>query len=95
MAAIDSGTMAAVVPIEVPAMSRVSGISATIRMMKGMERKALTTAPTPRLSARCSQSPPGAVLCSARPSGRPSRMLTAPEAAVMTSVSTSAWIRRS
>ena len=49
IAAIVSGTMAAVVPMEVPAMSRVKGMIATIRMMKGTDRTALMTAASTRL----------------------------------------------
>ena len=41
-----SGTMAAVVPMEEPTIMRVNGIIATIRMIKGVERVALTIAPS-------------------------------------------------
>jgi len=40
--------MAAVVPILVPTTKRVNGMSATSRMMKGVERNALTIAPSAR-----------------------------------------------
>ena len=40
-----SGTMAAVVPMEEPTMIRVKGMMATIRMIKGVDRVALTMAP--------------------------------------------------
>ena len=45
-----SGTMAAVVPMEEPTIIRVSGIIATIKMMNGVERVALTMAPRTALS---------------------------------------------
>lgn len=41
MAAMVSGTMAAVVPMEVPATSLVKGMMATMRIMNGMERMRL------------------------------------------------------
>jgi hypothetical protein len=41
-----SGTIAAAVPIEVPASKRVNGMIATTRMMKGVERVALTSVPS-------------------------------------------------
>lgn len=40
-----SGTMAAVVPMEVPTSHLVKLMIATIRMMKGIDRPRLTTAP--------------------------------------------------
>ena len=43
VAATVSGTIAASVPIEVPAIRRVNGMIATTRMMNGVERVALTT----------------------------------------------------
>jgi hypothetical protein len=46
-----SGTVAALVPIEVPAISRVNGMIATTRMMNGVERVALTTRGHPRHAA--------------------------------------------
>ena len=45
-AVIVSGTIAAVVPIDDPTIIRVRGIMATIRMIKGVERVALTIAPS-------------------------------------------------
>ena len=47
IAATVRGTIAARVPIEVPASSRVNGMMATTRMMKGVERVAFTTRPAP------------------------------------------------
>ena len=52
VAATVSGTIAAVVPIEVPAISRVNGMIATTRMMKGVERVALTSAPSTAIDGR-------------------------------------------
>src|SRR5690606_4924301 len=71
MAATDRGTMAAVVPIEVCAISRVNGMMATIRMMKGTERVMLTTAPSERLTARFWSMAPRAVTTSTTPMGMP------------------------
>ena len=45
MATMVKGTQAAVVPMDVPAMRRVSGMMATMRMMNGMERMMLTIVP--------------------------------------------------
>ena len=66
-----SGTIAAVVPIAEPTMRRVSGMIATIRMMNGMERTALTTAPMLRLTIGASRNSPFAVTCRSTPSGMP------------------------
>ena len=78
--------MAAAVPIDVPTISRVNGIKATSRMMKGSERTALTTEPNILLTQRFSQMPPGAVPTSTRPSGKPSTKLMAPATKVIVSV---------
>ena len=40
------GTQAAVVPMDVPAMMRVRGMMATMRMIKGIERMMLTMVPS-------------------------------------------------
>ena len=69
--AMTSGTIAAVVPIAEPTMKRVSGMMATIRMMNGMERTALTTAPTVRFSIGASRISPLPVTCRSTPSGTP------------------------
>src|ERR1700689_5062464 len=95
MPEIDSGTIAAAVPIDVPTMMRVSGITATRRMMNGSERKPLTITPTTRLTHLFSHEPPGAVPTRTSPSGRPTAKLIAPETAVITSVSPSEPRRRS
>ncbi len=67
-----SGTMAAVVPIEVPAISRVNGMIATTRMMKGVERVALTITPSTRLAQGAANSSPWRLVARKTPSGRPS-----------------------
>ena len=82
-AAITSGTMAAVVPIAVPTSRRVNGIMATMRMMNGMERMALTTAPTLLLSAAFSRIWPLPVVCSSTPSGTPMSVATSMETTTM------------
>ena len=51
IAAIVKGTQAAVVPIDVPATILVNGMIATIKMINGTERVALTIAPSTLLSA--------------------------------------------
>src|ERR1700691_533161 len=86
MPEIDSGTIAAAVPIEVPTITRVSGITATRRMMNSSERKPLTTAPTIRLTQPFSQTPPGDVPTRTRPRGKPTPKLIEPETAVITRV---------
>src|SRR5882757_6308910 len=79
--------MAAHVPIEVPTISRVSGISATSKMMNGTERKPLMTAPSARLTHRLSAMPPRSVDIKASPSGKPKTSEIRPEAAVISTVS--------
>src|SRR3546814_16589854 len=88
MAEIDKGTMAAVVPMEVPATSRVKGMSATSRMMKGNERKPFTTAPISRLREGAGTSPPRPVTTSSTPRGRPSSRVARLAAPTMARVST-------
>ena len=78
-----SGTMAAVVPMAVPTRSRVSGMMATIRMMNGMERMALTMAPSVLLNARASRMPPLPVVESSTPSGTPMAVAMTIETATM------------
>src|ERR1700722_6997975 len=58
MPEIDRGTIAAAVPIDVPTIMRVSGITATRRMMNGSERKPLTIAPTLPLGRRGDENKP-------------------------------------
>ena len=69
--AMTSGTLAAVVPMADPTMRRVKGMMATIRMINGMERTALTTAPTVRLTIGASRISPLLVTCRSTPSGMP------------------------
>ena len=95
MPEIDSGTIAAAVPIDVPTMRRVSGMTATSRMMNGSELKPLTIAPTIRLTHRFSHRPPSDAPTRMSPSGSPTAKLIAPETAVMMSVSPSEPRRRS
>ncbi len=72
VAAMVSGTMAAVVPIEVPAISRVKGMMATTRMMNGVERVAFTTTPSAPFSFGAANSSPLPLVARKMPSGRPS-----------------------
>ena len=48
-------------PIVVPTSARVAGITATMRMMKGMERAMLTTQSSTAFSTRAGRRPSGAV----------------------------------
>ena len=56
---------------------------ATIRMMKGMERTALTTEPTALLSPGADRMPPFSVVWSSTPRGTPSRVAIIMETATM------------
>ena len=85
-----SGTMAAVVPMEVPATSRVKGMMATIRMMKGTERTALMTAERTRLRGRHSNIWCFAVVRRSTPKGMPMMVAASMETATMRRVSPSA-----
>src|SRR5580658_1471240 len=85
-----SGTMAAAVPMVVPTISLVNGMSATSRMMKGIERKALISAARTRLTAGRGQIPPVSVITSKRPSGKPKSSDKRPDTPTMTAVSPSA-----
>ncbi len=75
IAAKDSGTAAASGPIEVPAITRVIGTSATSRMMKGKLRTVFTTALIRRCSRPAPRWPdsdwPGLSRNSSTPSGPP------------------------
>src|SRR5450830_30083 len=93
--AMVSGTMAAEVPIEVPTKKRVNGITATNRMMKGVERTALTSRPATRLKSVLGRIPLGSVRCSAAPSGTPRRAPKMPEMPTIISVSPKELIKRS
>src|SRR5437868_8803308 len=87
IAAMVSGTTAAVVPIDEPTIKRVNGITTTSRMMNGTERTALTTTPIPRLNSGCASTPPRLVRCSSTPSGMPNSAPTTPEIPTITNVS--------
>src|SRR5690606_18113756 len=86
-AASVSGTTAAAVPIDEPVMKRVKGMIATSRMMKGVERTALTMPPTTRLMPPFCSTPPRSVRRSSTPSGMPMAEPARPEMPTITSVS--------
>jgi len=67
----------------VPATARVNGTMATIRMMKGVERVALTTAPSTRLAQGAANSSPRPLVARNTPSGRPSRVAISAATATM------------
>lgn len=71
IAPMASGTIAASRPIVVPVIVRVKFISATIRMMNGIERAMFTTCPMTLFAATFCRSPPRSVRTSRTPSGRP------------------------
>src|SRR4051812_24652089 len=87
MAAMVSGTTAARVPIEVPAISRVSGTIATTRMMKGVERVALTTMPRMRLAPGAANSSLARLVARKIPSGSPISVPNRPDSPTITRVS--------
>ncbi len=70
-AAIVSGTIAAPEPIEVPATSRVNGMIATTRMMKGVDRVALTIMPRTALTEGAANNSPLRLVARKIPIGRP------------------------
>ena len=78
-----SGTIAAVVPMEEPTIIRVKGMIATIKMMNGVERVALTIAPRVLFTAWLGR------MCSLRvtvritPKGIPIKVESAVEAKTM------------
>src|SRR5690554_4165872 len=86
-APILNGTRAACTPIEVPTSIRVKGIIQTIRMIKGIARKILTTTDTTRLSQRFSISWPSRVRNNNTPVGRPITKPKNPDKKVITMVS--------
>ena len=67
------GTLAAVAPMEVPTMSRVSGRTKKIKIIKGMLRKRFTSQPNTALKVGAAIMPPGLVVVSRTPRGRPMR----------------------
>src|ERR1700712_5273344 len=90
-AAIVSGTTAAMVPMDDPTTSRVNGITATSRMINGVERTAFTTPPMTRFTARLRNTPSRSVRYSSTPSGSPKAAPTSPEMPTITSVSQNDW----
>ena len=82
-AEIVSGTIAAVVPMEEPTIIRVSGIIATINIMKGVERVALTIAPRIVLSGWFGRMWSLRVTVRITPSGMPIKVESAVEAKTM------------
>src|SRR5450830_155092 len=74
MAAKDSGTAAASGPIEVPAMMRVNGVSATSKMMKGKLRTVFTSQPRMMDSGRFCSDWPSETRNSKMPIGPPIKM---------------------
>src|SRR4051794_262191 len=94
-AAIVSGTMAAAVPIEEPVTSRVNGMIATSRMMKGVERTALTMPPITRLTIGRGTTPPRSVRRSSTPRGTPITAPARPAMPTITNVSQSDPANRS
>src|SRR5690606_21932466 len=85
MAETVSGTMAAVVPMEVPAIIRVKGMIAIIRMTNGTDRPMFTTTPVIRWITRFGRMWPGAVTTRRTPTGRPNSAPKAREQATMSS----------
>src|SRR5579872_6797036 len=73
--------------IEVPTISRVSGTMATTRIMKGVERVALTMRPRMRLATGAANSSPARLVARKMPSGSPSSVPNSPESPTMMSVS--------
>ena len=80
------GTMAPAVPMAVPAISRVRGISAASRMMKGMERKVLMIRSSTTNSPRLGLMPPGLAMDSTTPNKRPMAKEISPDTPIMNRV---------
>ena len=91
IATADKGTIAAVGPMKVPTRARVTGMSATIRMMKGTDRPKFTmrsrtrliTSPAVREPNGRSRKRPGSVPTSTTPSGSPIRTVNTSEMLTM------------
>src|SRR4051794_19368736 len=92
--AIVNGTIAAVDPIEVPATSRVNGMMATTRMMKGVDRVALTMMPSTRLTTGAANSSPFRLVARKTPSGRPKAVPISAASPTMYRLSPVAWTIR-
>ncbi|MPN20273.1 hypothetical protein SDC9_167651 [bioreactor metagenome] len=71
MAAMLRGTMAASVPMDVPTINLVTGIIATIKMINGVERVALTIDPKIRLSVMFCKIWPLSLVTRITPNGIP------------------------
>src|ERR1035441_964830 len=87
MAAMIKGTTAARVPIDVPAINRVSGTMATTRMIKGVDRVALTIRPRMRLAAGAGNSSLARLVARKIPSGSPNSVPNRPDSPTITRVS--------
>lgn len=81
------GTIAADVPTVVCTMARVKGRIATMRMMKGMERKTLITGFRTALTTRLARMPPSRVTTRATPRTKPRTDPMASDTNTMYSVS--------
>ena len=79
-AEIVSGTIAAVVPMEEPTSTRVSGMMATIKIINGVERVALTITPSTELTAAFGRMWLARVTVKIIPSGMPMRLASSVEA---------------
>ena len=71
LAAMVRGMMAAVAPMEVPAMKRVRGMIKIIKMTKGRLRRMLMNPPNTVLKRGMGSTPPFLVVVSSTPRGRP------------------------
>ena len=69
--------------MDVPAISRVNGMMATSRMMKGVERVALTISPMIRFQKGAGNSSPLPLVARNTPMGRPMAVPIAPETQTM------------
>ena len=87
MAPIVNGTIAAAVPIDEPTIKRVTGISATNRIINGIERPILTTMPKILFMVVFSNKPFFLLKCNSTPSGIPTAKPMKPEVNTITMVS--------
>ena len=87
IAPIVRGTMAAVVPIDLPTTNLVNGISSTSRIRNGSDLVILTIVPTTAFTALFSRSLPFDVEYNTTPSGSPTAYDNSDEKNVMISVS--------
>ena len=87
VALIDSGTTAAHTPMVAPTTSRVKGNSATSRMMKGVARKPLMSAPSTRCTRGDSSVLPGAGSTRISASGMPASAAISADADTIVNVS--------